>query len=215
MYIFGFLRSTSVSGKTSRFLLFSALLFLPCLTASVAQVQNRNASFMVGSSADALWRIMEGSPYAQNGDRGLIVYMISYSSCGNCIVFLRDFWEARRSSMRLREVFAPVNQPQFLNEAADIALTRDPKSAEGYYKRSKIAPAVESSPERQAALEKVKQFNGKIHGVFNQIGQHVDGYPTFVLRETEPNGQDRVVIVSGWGPDFAKDLDLWIKKAAQ
>ena len=120
---------------------------------------------------------MEQAPYAQSGDHGLIIYMNSYSKCGNCIVFLRDFWEARKSKIQLREIFVPIgSQPELLNECADIALTRSAADAEAYYKRTKVAPPANSSPARQAALQKEIQFNTRLNEFFGKMGHNRDGF---------------------------------------
>ena len=197
----------------ARYVLVMTLLLL--LGSSAASAQNSKGSWVTGPRADAIWNLMAQSPYAQAGDHGMVVYMISYSSCGNCIAFLRDFWESRRGDMQLREIFAPVNDPRYLNEAADIALTRSAQTAEAYYKRQQVAPPVSSSPARQAALQRVVDFNTRINTVFRQLGHVQDGYPTFVFRVKDQAGQDKLWIVSGWGDELARDMNNWVQQASR
>ncbi len=177
--------------------------------------QNSKGNFLTGSRADEVWDLMAHSPYAQAGEHGMVVYMISYSSCGNCIVFLRDFWEAHKANMQLREIFAPVNEPRYIDEAADIALTRSAASAEAYYKRLRVAPPVNSSPDRQAALKRDEAFTTLLNGILRQIGHVQDSFPTFIFRVKDASS-DKVMIVSGWGdPQLTRDMDRWVKETAR
>jgi len=141
--------------------------------------------------------------------------MITYSSCPNCIAFLRDFWQSRRNEIELREVFAPVNsQPHFLDEAADVALTRDPAIVDAYYHRTRTAPSA-TTPGRKAALSRAEQFMTQANNAFAKIGHVRDGFPTFILRAHE-NGMDKVLILSGWGsPELTRDMDRWVKAGKQ
>ena len=209
-------RSRAVNNHASlRRLLLVLTLVLSFAHTRLAQAQNGKADWLTGPRADAFWADMARSPYAQAGDHGIVVYMISYSSCGNCIVFLRDFWEAHKADMQLREIFAPVNQQRYLDEAADIALTRNAETAESYYKRLRVAPPANSSPARQAALERVESFATQTNNFLRQIGHVQDSFPTFIFRVRNGSG-DRVMIVSGWGdPQLARDMDAWVREAAQ
>ena len=143
--------------------------------------------------------------------------MISYSGCGNCIAFLRDFWDSRRGGITLREIFVPVNQQRYLNEAADIAITRDAASAEAYYKQIRVAPPAHGSAERQAALQRMVNFTTQWNGMLRQIGHIQDGFPTFILRVPDSsNGLTKVLVISGWGdPRLKQDLDQWIREASK
>ncbi len=180
---------------------------------SDALAQSSNANWLTGPPADAFWAQLAQSPYAQAGDHGFTLYMLSYSSCSNCIVFLRDFWESRKGTIQLREIFAPINQPHFLDEAADMALTRNPAFADAYYHRTRTAPPASSSPERQVALKQVEDFVTRTNAFYRQIGHIQDGYPTFVFRAHDAkSGQDRLWIISGWGPELAADMDRWVKQ---
>ena len=194
--------------------LITWLLFGVSVQPAVVLAQNRNASWVTDARGDAFWGQLARSPYTQNGSRGLIVYMLSYSECGNCIAFLRDFWESHKTRMQLREIFVPINQPSLLDEAADMALTRDPVRADAYYHRILVAPKVNSSPERKAALDQVVSFTTRANAFFAALGHIQDGYPTFLMR-VRVGGEHRVVIVSGYGPDFARDLDRWVTAATQ
>ena len=209
-------KQRSVEGFSRKIQIWLGLTFLLCTSPStgVGSPQNSNANWISGAPADTFWNKLEQSPYAQDGDRGLVIYMLSYSSCGNCIAFLRDFWQARRGNMRLREIFVPINQPQFINEAADIALTRSAALADSYYHRAHIAPPANNSPERQAALQRAVAITTDANTFFRKIGHIQDGYPTFVFR-VHDGGEDKLWVVSGFGPEFAKALDGWIKKALQ
>ena len=190
-------------------------IFLVLLTAYSVQAQNSKGNWLTGPPADAFWNQMALSPYAQNGDHGMTIYMLTYSSCGNCIVFLRDFWEAHRANIQLREVFAPINGPRFLDEAADVALTRDPAIAEAYYKRIRVAPPANSSRERQLALSRVETFVTQTNAFFRSIGHVQDGYPTFVFHVKDASGHDKLWIISGWGPELARDMERWVKDASK
>lgn len=192
----------------------SALLFVLGAWTNVALAQASNASWIAGPPADAFWQRLATSPYAQNGEHGMIIYMLSYSTCGNCIAFLRDFWEPRQGAIILREIFAPVNQPRYLNEAADVALTRDAAIANSYYHQTRTAPPVNSSPERQAALQRVVAFTTTTNAFLRGLGHVTDGFPTFIFRANDEQGRNKLMIVSGFGPDFARDLDRWMKEAA-
>ncbi len=176
--------------------------------------QNRNGSWVTGARADAFWDQLARSPYTQNGSQGLIVYMLSYSACGNCIAFLRDFWESHKTRMQLREIFVPINQPRLLDEAADMALTRDPVRADAYYHRVLVAPKVNSSAERKAALDEAVTFTTRANAFFASLGHIQDGYPTFLMR-MRVGGEGRLIVVSGYGPDFKRDLDRWVAAAAK
>jgi hypothetical protein len=192
----------------------TSVLLLAYATASVALARDSNASWLAGPSADAFWSELANSPYAQNGDHGLTIYMLSYSGCGNCIAFLRDFWEPRKQNIRLREIFVPVDQPRFINEAADVALTRNEAFADAYYHQARTAPPITGSSERQTALRIATEFTTRTNALFGRIGHIQNGFPTFVF-QVRDHGVNKVWIVSGFGPDFARDLDQWVKQAAQ
>ncbi len=180
------------------------------------QAQTSNANWLTGPRADAFWNILGQAPYAQAGTHGLVVYMISYSNCPNCILFLRDFWEPRRSDIQLREIFAPVGQPRYLDEAADIAITRNAETAEAYYKRLRTAPPANSSTERRAALQRMEALIGQVNDFYRQIGHIKDGYPTFILRAKDTSGQDKLYVISGWGDaNMTRDFDSWVRQASK
>lgn len=202
---------------SAKHIFFAALVVSgPILSTLSVFAQNSKGDWLTGPRADALWSDMAHGPYAQAGNHGMIVYMISYSSCVNCVAFLRDFWDSRRANMQLREIFAPINQPRYLDEAADIALTRNAETVEAYYKRLRVAPPVNSSPAREAALQRLESFTTQINDFFRQIGHIQDGFPTFVFRVKDASGQDKVMIVSGWGDsELTRDMDTWVKEAAR
>ena len=190
------------------------ILAIPASTEQPSFAQASKANWVSGSAAENFWNQLSQSAYTQNGDHGVIVYMISYSTCGNCIAFLRDFWETRKNDMQLREIFAPINQGHLLDEAADMTLTRSAANADAYYHRTRIAPPA-NTPERQAALLRAERFQTQINQFLRQAGHIQDGFPTFIYRTHDAAG-DKINIVSGWGdPHQAKDLDLLIQQAAQ
>ena len=192
-----------------------AVTMLFILASTFSMAQNNKGTWIKGPRADAFWKSLAESPYAQDGDHGMVLYMLSYSRCGNCITFLRDFWQPHRAEIQLREIFAPVSQPMFLNEAADVALTRDPAIADAYYHQTRVAPPVGSSVDRRAALDRVERFVTATNAMFRELGHVQDGYPTFVFRvkdEAPPfAGQDKLWIVSGWGPELARDLNAQLR----
>ena len=177
--------------------------------------QNSNASWVTGPRADAIWQTMAQAPYAQDGDHGMVVYMITYSACPNCVLFLRDFWQPRRSDIQLREIFAPVNsQPRFLNEAADIALTRSVASVDAYYHRSAVAPPV-NTPERRAALTQSERFLEQMGVLYQQLGHIPNSFPTFVFKVRD-GGQEKLWVISGWGdPNLTRDMTRWVQEASK
>jgi len=211
----GSLRRNSISFRAGATRMAAFALALEMFCASGISQQPSNFNWITGPPADNLWTLMGQSSYAQNGDRGIVIYMITYSSCPNCIAFLRDFWESRRNEIELREVFAPVNsQPRFLDEAADVALTRDPAIVDAYYHRTRTAPLA-NTPERRAALNRLEQFMTQANNTFAKIGHLRDGFPTFILRVHE-DGMDKVLIISGWGsPELTRDMDRWVKAGKQ
>ena len=177
--------------------------------------QNSNASWVTGPRADAIWQTMAHAPYAQDGDHGMVVSMITYSACPNCVLFLRDFWQPRRSDIQLREIFAPVNsQPRFLNEAADIALTRSVASVDAYYHRSAVAPPV-NTPERRAALTQSERFLEQMGVLYQQLGHIPNSFPTFVFKVRD-GGQEKLWVISGWGdPNLTRDMTRWVQEASK
>jgi hypothetical protein len=207
----GSIRRNSIFFRAGATRMATAALALQVLCASGISQPPSNFNWITGPPADNLWTLMGQSPYAQNGDRGTVIYMITYSSCPNCIAFLRDFWQSRRDEIELREVFAPVNsQAHFLDEAADVALTRDPAIVDAYYHRTRTAPPA-NTPARRAALSRAELFMTQANSSFAKIGHVRDGFPTFILRVHE-DGMDKVLIISGWGsPELTRDMDRWVK----
>jgi hypothetical protein len=194
--------------------IFFAVMLPLVLGTLPAAAQNSKGNWLVGSTADQFWEQVGQSPYTQNGNHGMVIYMLSYSHCANCIEFLRDFWEQRKGNMQLREIFVPISQPKLLDEAADMALTRNPAFADAYYHQRRVAPTVNGSPERQAALNHVEQFTTLANQFFRKIGHIQDGYPTFIFRVKDEQGRNKLWIISGWGPEIARDMDGWVKQYA-
>ncbi len=200
--------------RQRRTFFFSMVLVLLFMRTPGSYAQASNANWVSGPRGEAIWQSMAQAPYAQEGDHGLVVYMITYSSCPNCILFLRDFWRPHRTDIQLREIFAPVSsQPRFLNEAADIALTRSAISADAYYHRSAVAPPT-NTPERRAALVQSEKFIEQMNSLYRQLGHIQNSFPTFVLK-VQDGGQDKLWIISGWGDqNLTRDMTKWVQDSS-
>ena len=177
-----------------------------------ARAQNSKGNWITGRLADELWDKLGSAPYARNGEKGMVLYMLTYSSCPNCLNFLNSFYLPKRNQIQLREIFAPLVDPRFANECADVALTRDPAVVDAYYRHTRSAPAVSSAPERARALQQVELLFGFVNSAFAKIGHLQGGFPTFIFKTHD---QVKLWIVSGFGPEFARDLDAEVQEYAQ
>ncbi len=172
--------------------LLTALALL--LFVSAPSQAQQAAQSVSGPAAAQFWQVLEHMPYAAK-NTGPVLYVLSYSTRGNCIAFRND-WDHRLKSVQVRELFAPIAASQhFQNECADLALTRDPAVADAYYSHSRTAPPVNSSRERMEALQQMEEGFTQINNFLSRIGHIRDGYHTFIFRSSDSK---QVLIYSGY-----------------
>lgn len=100
---------------------------------------------------DRVAQTLKQIPYAEEGE-GATIYVIAYSTCPHARRFEND-WRGKLGNVKMRYVLYGIDN-RTMNEAAALALSRDPADFHAFMANAKSAPSI------QASNERIDAFNG-------------------------------------------------------